>query len=202
MTNQEAIRILSDLHDQCCQADSVFCTDVTGARCDAVDMAISALQAQDSKTRKICDTCKHDPPSKKWPCVDCDMREPADRWEPKDVPDTNVGDMISKRAVLDILYLDPGIDEIREKMIKELPSAQPEPHWIPVSERLPESKAAYYIVTLESRDRICVLPNDIDIARWDYDRRKGKDSWHWCKERKVIAWMPLPEPYNVNVEGK
>ena len=54
------------------------------------------------------------------------MREPADRWELQDVPDTNDGDMISKRAVLDILYLDPGIDEIREKMIKELPSAQPE----------------------------------------------------------------------------
>lgn len=43
-----------------------------------------------------------------------------------DVPDTNVGDMISKSAVLDILYLDPGIEEIREKMIKNLPSAEPE----------------------------------------------------------------------------
>ena len=51
---------------------------------EAVDMAISALQAQDSKTRKICDTCKHDQPSKKWPCMDCDMREPADRWEPNE----------------------------------------------------------------------------------------------------------------------
>ena len=43
-----------------------------------------------------------------------------------DAPDTNVGDMISKSAVLDILYLDPGIDEIREKMIKNLPSVEPE----------------------------------------------------------------------------
>ena len=64
---------------------------------DAFDMAISALQAQDSKTRKKCDTCKHDPPSKKWPCVDCDMRDPADRWERQDAPDTNVGDMISRQ---------------------------------------------------------------------------------------------------------
>ena len=31
--------------------------------------------------RHTCDTCKHYPPSKKWPCVDCDMRNPADRWE-------------------------------------------------------------------------------------------------------------------------
>ena len=49
MTNQEAIKILSELHDQCCQADSIFCTDTTGARCDAVDMAISALEKQISK---------------------------------------------------------------------------------------------------------------------------------------------------------
>ena len=31
--------------------------------------------------RHTCDTCKHYPPSKKWPCVDCNMRNPADRWE-------------------------------------------------------------------------------------------------------------------------
>jgi len=46
MTGKEAIEILNELHDQCCQADSIFCTDVTGARCDAVDMAISALELE------------------------------------------------------------------------------------------------------------------------------------------------------------
>lgn len=46
MTLEEAIKILSELHDQCCQADSIFCTDTTGARCEAVDMAISALEKQ------------------------------------------------------------------------------------------------------------------------------------------------------------
>lgn len=65
-------------------------------------MTIDALQAQDSKTR-LCDTCKHNPPTKKWPCVDCDMREPADRWEPKDGPDTNVGATISRQAAIDAL---------------------------------------------------------------------------------------------------
>ena len=46
MILEEAIKILSELHDQCCQADSIFCTDTTGARCEAVDMAISALEKQ------------------------------------------------------------------------------------------------------------------------------------------------------------
>lgn len=46
MELEEAIKILSELHGQCCQADSIFCTDTTGARCEAVDMAISALEKQ------------------------------------------------------------------------------------------------------------------------------------------------------------
>ena len=71
---------------------------------NALALAIEALKAQDSKTRRICDTCKHNPVSKKWPCVDCDMREPADRWERKDVPDTNVGDMI---IATDLQFLQP-----------------------------------------------------------------------------------------------
>ena len=36
---------------------------------------------------------------------------------------------------------------------------------------------------------------DIDIARWDYDRRVPQRGYHWCKADKVIAWMPLPDPY-------
>lgn len=63
MTLEEAIKILSELHDQCCQADSIFCTDTTGARCEAVDMAISALEKQIPKKVRIttstkrCATC-------------------------------------------------------------------------------------------------------------------------------------------------
>lgn len=113
-------------------------------------------------------------------------------------------DLISRQAAIDAVsrgcYELRGVFAECEKNLNELPSVQPEQRWIPVSERLPESKAAYYIVTLESRDRICVLPNDIDIARWDYDRRKSKISWHWCKERKVIAWKPLPKPYKEETE--
>lgn len=44
MKLEEAIKILSELHDQCCQIDNIFCTDTTGARCEAVDMAIKALE--------------------------------------------------------------------------------------------------------------------------------------------------------------
>lgn len=70
--------------------------------------------------------------------------------------------------------------------------AQPEPQWIPVSERLPE-KSANYLVTVRWYHE-----DDIDINVYEYN------AWHkeWndgesCGQR-VIAWMPLPEAYKPN----
>ena len=64
LETKDAIKILLELHDQCCQADSIFCTDVTGARCEAVDMAITAMEKQIPKKPKmpldaywVCPTC-------------------------------------------------------------------------------------------------------------------------------------------------
>ena len=66
----------------------------------------------------------------------------------------------------------------------------------------------FYLVTVQKRRIIelnvvgcdnTVYGYDIDIARWDYDRRAPQRGYHWCKADKVIAWMPLPEPYR---EGK
>ena len=78
-----------------------------------------------------------------------------------------------------------------------LPSAQPEQRWIPCSERLPEKDTCFYLATIANHGLkfTTTLPDDVDVVRWDYDRRKGHNSWHWCTERTVIAWMPLPEPY-------
>ena len=81
--------------------------------------------------------------------------------------------------------------------IENAPTIEPEQHWIPVSERLPENKTAYYLATIANSGKFfsSTLPDDVETVRWDYDRRKGKDSWHWCTERTVLAWMPLPSPY-------
>lgn len=83
MKNQEAIDFLNQIR-KILLYDKSWLESTIQPINEAFDKAISALKAQDSKTRKICDTCKHDPPSKKWPCVDCDMRDPADRWEPNE----------------------------------------------------------------------------------------------------------------------
>lgn len=70
--------------------------------------------------------------------------------------------------------------------------------WIPCSERLPGKDTCFYLATIANHglNFTTTLPDDVDVVRWDYDRRKGHNSWHWCTERTVIAWMPLPEPYN------
>ena len=64
------------------------------------------------------------------------MRNPADRWEPKDVPDTNVGDMISRQDAIKALSHMMDTDGFRDgwavsranvnSMLRALPSAQPE----------------------------------------------------------------------------
>lgn len=120
-------------------------------------------------------------------------------------------DLISRQAAIDALaelardrftlqdvyqvYLDALKDA--DMRIRQLPSAQQEQRWIPCSERLPEKDTCFYLATIANHglNFITTLPDDVDVVRWDYDRRKGHNSWHWCTERTVIAWMPLPEPY-------
>lgn len=63
---------------------------------DCLNKIVNLPSAQPE--RKTCKTCKHYPPEKKWPCQDCDMREPADRWAPQSERKkgkwTNYGDPI------------------------------------------------------------------------------------------------------------
>ena len=92
-----------------------------------------------SETRRICDTCTHNQPSKKWPCMDCDMREPADRREKQDVPDTNVlcKDIIYRQAAIEairastskytgFMEMEMYTDDDAVEAIEGLPSAQPD----------------------------------------------------------------------------
>lgn len=78
------------------------------------------------------------------------------------------------------------------KTLEELPPAQPEPQWIPVSERLPETGGEYLVSVRWYRE------DDIDIDVYDYDARcKEWNDGESCGQR-VIAWMPLPEVYKPN----
>ena len=64
------------------------------------------------------------------------------------------------------------------------------PMWIPVSERLPEKNGSY-LIQVDSSDGTAT----ITFMMVDHYNENG--TWLHCdnKIRKVIAWMPLPTPY-------
>ena len=70
--------------------------------------------------------------------------------------------------------------------LKHIPSVTPqEPRWIPVSERLPEEDGEY-----------CVTVYDMDENYKYRDIAELEDGiWQYKNYIKVLAWMPLPKPY-------
>ena len=115
-------------------------------------------------------------------------------------------DTISRQAAIDLCdwYDNPSMHDDLEK----LPTAQPEPHWIPVSERLPEdgtdclvsvSRCSKKVVAVDTATYSTDLFN---VDKEDFFGNRGESGWYYfsgeygyCKVLNVIAWMPLPEPY-------
>ena len=109
-----------------------------------------------------------------------------------------MSDLISRQAAIDVIYHHlPSVSRTRARtMLHEVPSAQPEPHWIPCSERQPE-EYGNYITTMNYGDvQECTYSPDKNT-------RFMRGGWSTCESdgilfldiSEVIAWMPLPEPY-------
>ena len=82
--------------------------------------------------------------------------------------------------------------------IDDAPEVKPEPHWIPVSERLPEDEQ-FVLATYKTTDRIHVC---------QYHEDGSRNQWYslndMCRAHNnvVLAWMPLPEPYREEGENR
>jgi hypothetical protein len=76
-----------------------------------------------------------------------------------------------------------GIANYFMNQIKEMPTVTPEPHWIPVTERLPEPRIDVWCYS------------DLGQMVGYYD--ETVEAWYGRDylELMVTAWMPLPEPY-------
>ena len=89
-----------------------------------------------------------------------------------------------------------------DKVIETISELEQEPHWIPCSERLPEEKDAgilkkvgtekrseYVIATVEVKDERMTVTACTYDGKWDWNMKYAFPDF------KVVAWMPLPSPY-------
>ena len=99
------------------------------------------------------------------------------------------------------------ISKIVELLFTDLEQDEKENGWIPVSERLPEDEKEY-LVTLEkvygTPEKLYGIANYLKFGDAGYWNEKKYGYLEWdkysdghggTKMYKVIAWMPLPEPY-------
>ena len=117
-----------------------------------------------------------------------------------------MSELISKDAALDCFrdWIDQyghehtADEDATYQRIAELPAAQPEPHWIPCSERLPENDNEVLITVWDAED------DYVEVYKGFYQGHEWWTQWcHGCSKIKdepcgeniVIAWMSLPEPY-------
>ena len=79
-------------------------------------------------------------------------------------------------------------------LILQLPSAQPERktgRWIPCSERLPEGITQVIIQTNGEAIYEAIYMGKDDYGHYVWKRPDNEIYW----DEEVVAWMPLPTPY-------
>ena len=87
-----------------------------------------------------------------------------------------------RKVLITITYNEMGV--IIDTKAEEV--AQPEQRWIPVSERLPEEGEVVLTQAKFKDDMKMAVSSRIDYNYWT--------TWG-TRDINIIAWMPLPEPY-------
>ena len=119
------------------------------------------------------------------------------RHENDHIAEVGKMDCISRQAAIDAVSR--GCQEWRgifaecKKNLNELPPAQPEQRWIPVTERLP----AYGEDVLISIGGYCNVGHIVSVNEEEQYNWYFSGWYHLPND--VDAWMPLPEPYQKGV---
>lgn len=114
----------------------------------------------------------------------------------------SVGNSVSAKAFRNAgRFIQNAIDGEAPEFEK-IPSAQPEPHWIPVSGGLPEADGRY--LATRGLNACGTMWNRVYIINYSdlmglkseriwWEGNVGKSDFERIDD--VLAWMPLPEPY-------
>ena len=81
----------------------------------------------------------------------------------------------------------PEAKKILDTIVDIQPTIEPIKHgrWIPIAEAEPPL-GTHVLVTYKHGE------DDYEASELDYGMSKAQNTWHW---RRVIAWQPMPEPY-------
>ena len=117
-----------------------------------------------------------------------------------------MSELIDRQMAIDDMKdaLDPHIVQfVKAKMaIEALPSAQPEQHWIPCNERLPEENGQYLITVKYKHVNDSYEDVYAEHGEW-LDGEWDMFCFGHCGEvEDIIAWLSLPEPYKGVMENE
>ena len=137
----------------------------------------------DLEIPKCCDECKFVYDSCK--CIITGSRIDWDKFDSERLLDCPLNKIAEPKIVpiAEIKFDDDMLHEMVKEAVKNI---EIEPKWIPVSERLPEEDGRY----------LCTYEDDIYENCVDFG---SYENGEWYVD-KVIAWMPLPEPYKAESE--
>ena len=89
--------------------------------------------------------------------------------------------------------------EAAQSLLDAQPTVEREPKWILCSERLPEYEGEFYPAL-----HVTTTAGKVE---WGFYRADGNEwylyneyteEWEMVNLYKIVAWMPLPEPYKLN----
>jgi hypothetical protein len=69
--------------------------------------------------------------------------------------------------------------------------------WVPVSERLPDADTAVLVTMQWCEHEPSVTRCAHRAGVWFLCNEGGEESGYLLRSEKVVAWMPLPEPYDI-----
>ena len=109
--------------------------------------------------------------------------------------------LISEKAVLkaldDWIHSTDDLDDLIEN-IKAIPSAD---KWIPVSE--PPKELGTYLIQTDGEPYMCQCRwTDVNPFWTDYKTKPHWNIFDLPQYSKVVAWMPLPKPYEAESEDE